>query len=221
MLKITAETEPTFYTLPISGLKNLTQLKTRKETLYNVYKRRTEVQFSYINIQGLCQGKRHQVQKQPLSVFLRSPATFSNSLPLLQTSQEETKLFCWYEHQIHPYFKVGPLQVELLSAHPKTEVVLVHKVLSQRLLAFLRNDTGRDYTVCGFMDPKHCLYSTLWIQPNESDNAFRTLQLASRISGLQTTQNPILLAAQAPGGHHGVHTDSVSLQCARSYAQRS
>ena len=185
-------------------------LRTRKETLYNAYKGRTETKFCELNVHGLCQGKRQQVRDQLFGVYICCNEV-SSSLLLLQTSQEEMKLFCWYEYEIHTYFKVGPLQVELLSMHPKAEVVMIHDVVGQGRLAFLRNDTGRAYVVCesGATDPKECLYSYSWVYGNTSEKALRTLQLMSRISGLKTTSHPLAILAQAPGGYHRVHTDSV------------
>ena len=58
MLKMLGET---FYTVPVSGLRNFTDLKTTKEILYESNKYRTEEQFNEINVIGLCQGKHHQV----------------------------------------------------------------------------------------------------------------------------------------------------------------
>ena len=121
------------------------------------------------------------------------------------------KLFCWHEHRIHPYFRIGPLQVELLSMHPNAEVVMIHKALTQRLLAFLRNDTGRLYSVCRFMEPKVCLHYTWWTHKDASENDLRLHQLAGRISGLKPTERPILIVTHPPGGYHAVHTDSVRL----------
>ena len=127
--------------------------------------------------------------------------------------QEDMKLYCWQEHQIHPYFKVGPLQVELLSRHPKSEVVMYHNVLSQRLSDFLKNDTGRRYVGCwtANQDPKLCLYSKANIYENSSEEALRTIQLTSRITGLKTTKRGIRSHVYAPGGHIAKHTDTVSL----------
>ena len=122
------------------------------------------------------------------------------------------KLYCWHEHQVHPYFKVGPLQVELLSSHPKSEVVMYHNVLSQRLSDFLKNDTGRRYVGCWIdnQDPSVCLYAKANIYENSSADALRTLQLTSRITGLKTAKRAIRSHVFAPGGHISVHSDTVS-----------
>ena len=61
MLNKSAETEQTFYTIPVSELKNWSSIKTRKEMLYYSHKHRTEEKFASLNLHGLCQGKRHQV----------------------------------------------------------------------------------------------------------------------------------------------------------------
>ena len=68
------ENEPTFYTLPVAQLKNLSNMKTTKEVLYGSYKLRSEEEFCDINFSGICQGKRHQVSlKKPVA---QSPACF-------------------------------------------------------------------------------------------------------------------------------------------------
>ena len=123
------------------------------------------------------------------------------------------KLFCWREHEVHPYYKIGPLKVELLSMHPKTEVVVIHHVVIQRLLTFLSNDSSdRTYTTCpnAGMTARECLFATTYVARNVSEDAMLTLELASRISGLKSTERAIMLNAYAPGGHNAVHTDSVS-----------
>ena len=209
------ENEPTFYTLPVAQLKNLSNMKTTKEVLYSSYKLRSEEEFSRSNFHELCKGERHQVRLKKLvtkNSFLIFGPTVQTLGLLWQTSQEEMRLFCWYEHQIHPYFLFGPLQVELLSTHPKTEVVMVHNVLGQQLLAYLGNDTGRNFFYCAWNDPKQCLYSQIWIEGDATETAVRTLRLASRITGLKTNQNRILVNAHVPGGHHDVHLDSVRMQ---------
>ena len=117
------------------------------------------------------------------------------------------QLFCWCEHQIHPYFRVGPLQVELLSMHPKTEVVMVHNVLGERLLGFLRNDTGRHFE---FNLPTPQSTTDFNETSPQGDLRRLILQLASRISGLKTTKEiAIMVNAHPPGGYHHLHKDSV------------
>ena len=117
------------------------------------------------------------------------------------------KLFCWYEHQIHHYFRVGPLQAELLSMHPKPEVVMIHNALGHRLLAFLRSDAGRNYY------PSLSIHANAYLTENSPDDGLRRqmLQLTSRISGLKTNGNPILVKDHAAGGFHKLHMDSVRL----------
>ena len=79
MLKTSVETDQKFYTMPITGLENLSSIKTRKETLYNAYKGQLEDQFLGINSDGLCQGKSHQVINQLLSISSSSfPAGCKN-----------------------------------------------------------------------------------------------------------------------------------------------
>ena len=53
--------EPTFFTMPVANLENLTNITKTKEVLYNSNKLRSELAFDPINLYGICQGKRHQV----------------------------------------------------------------------------------------------------------------------------------------------------------------
>ena len=95
--------------------------------------------------------------------------------------------------------------------HPKPEVVMCHGVVSQELLAFLRNDTGRNYSIGATTasgETVSLLARTL-VYKNHSADAFRTLKLASKITGLNATLRGILVHASGPGGHNSAHTDSV------------
>ena len=111
--------------------------------------------------------------------------------------------------------KIRPLPAELMTMHPKMEVVVYHGILSQRLMTYLRNDTGRDYTVTasrpgGDTESKQCLSTNFVAYKNESEHALRTLQLVSMTTGLNTLRRPIFLQSYRAGGHYAAHTDSVS-----------
>ena len=75
------------------------------------------------------------------------------------------------------------------------------------MLASLRNDTGRhfDYNKYGHAEG--------YVTENSPEDGLRSriLQLASRISGLKTADNAVLLNVHAPGGYHSAHIDSVIL----------
>ena len=95
--------------------------------------------------------------------------------------------------------------------HPKPEVVMYHDVIGQGLLAFLRNDTGRNYTwnTGAETDSNGNLLADTMFHKNDSADAFRILKLAHRITGLNAMWRGILVDASGPGGHKGAHTDSV------------
>ena len=88
---------------------------------------------------------------------------------------------------------------------------MYHDVISQELLAFLRNDTGRNYTwnTGGETNSKDCLLADTIFHKNESAHAFRLLKLAHRITGVNAMRRGILVDVSGPGGHKGAHTDSV------------
>ena len=90
---------------------------------------------------------------------------------------------------------------------------MFHNVLSRRLTNFLKNDKGRQY-FARWIDSEHLkvyLYTMANIYENTSEDALRALQLTSRITGLKTTKRPIRSHVYAPGGHIGVHADTVRL----------
>ena len=131
----------------------------------------------------------------------------------MQTIQERSKLFCWSEHQVHPYFRIRPLQVELMTLHPKMEVVVYHGILSQRLIGYLRNDQGRNYNVAsslpGGATDTNCLSAYFMAYGNESEDALRMLKLVSMTTGLNALRRPIFIQSFKPGSHYSAHTDSV------------
>ena len=86
---------------------------------------------------------------------------------------------------------------------------MVHNVLGPRRLGFLMNDTGRDFE---FNLPS--THTIAEVNTGSPENHLRlwTLELASRLSGLRTTEDTeILVNDHAPGGHHTLHWDSVRL----------
>ena len=135
-----------------------------------------------------------------------------------QSDMERSKLFCWYEHQINPYFRIGPLQLELLTMHPKTEVVIYHNLLGPTDLAFLRNDSGREFKISTSLawfetNSKVRLSATATLSVQNSRQVQHILKLANRATGLSTLRRPLQIHSYQPGGHYSVHTDSVSVFC--------
>ena len=65
---------------------------------------------------------------------------------------------------------------------------MYHDVLSQRVLAFLRNDTGRSYLTCasgvgGEMDTEGCLLASFYAYKNDTQTeALNTMKLARSIN---------------------------------------
>ena len=77
--QIHKENEPTFYTLHVAYLKNLSGKKTTKEVMYSSNKLRSEEEFGDINLRGICQGNRHQVSlNEPTAQF---PSLFVSGRP--------------------------------------------------------------------------------------------------------------------------------------------
>ena len=71
------------------------------------------------------------------------------------------------------------------------------------------NDTGRDFE---FKFPSTHVSADVNASTLNNDLRLWTLQLASRLSGLKTTEEiEILVNEHAPGNHHILHRDSVSI----------
>ena len=84
---------------------------------------------------------------------------------------------------------------------------MVHNVLGQRFLGFLRNDPGQQFTYTSLHSYTHVNQSS-----PQDDLRRLTLRLASRVSGLKATEEAaVLVNAHPPGGHHHLHNDSVRL----------
>ena len=111
---------------------------------------------------------------------------------------------------------IGPLQVELLSMHPQTEVVVYHNILGKKLLEFLRNDTGREFLVSavslgGETNTRVRLSATSFLYGEDPEEVPRVLKLVSRATGLSTIRRALHIHSYEPGGHYAAHTDSVRL----------
>ena len=94
---------------------------------------------------------------------------------------------------------------------------MYHDVLSQSLLAFLRDDTGWSYTTCartdagGETNPKSCLLAAAWLYKEDSVDALRILKLTHRLTGLNVVRRGAMVHESGPGGHNAMHTDSVRI----------
>ena len=142
-----------------------------------------------------------------------------------QSPAEKSKLFCWHETKVHPYWKIGPLRAEFLSLHDKAEVVQYHDILTATAVAFLRNGTNRKQHVAEvnqgtvvkgnkYVIKSDSRLSTIsWLPLNRSTETIRFANLVKRVTGLDVlghAQSILQMATYGPGGHYDVHTDSVS-----------
>ncbi|CAG7728742.1 unnamed protein product [Allacma fusca] len=138
-----------------------------------------------------------------------------------QTEEEKSKLFCWYEREVHPSYKISPVKAEWLSLRPKADVVYFHDIISDRLMNSLINFTYENGAREALMNPygelyidplhRHVLYA--WADPHENKAAMYTSELAERITGLKIvnkTEGPHLrISGYAPGGHRSYHHDTM------------
>ncbi|CAG7730765.1 unnamed protein product, partial [Allacma fusca] len=109
--------EPKFFDKPINQVSQPEVRLTRKAIQYEAFNMKTETNFAEINFWGICEGKSHQ------------------------TDQEKSRLFCWYEHTIHPSFLISPVKSELHSAFPKIEIVQYHDIINDEIIKALENVT--------------------------------------------------------------------------------
>lgn len=191
LLKSSHDSDPKFYVSPVSTVNDLSSMKTRNQVQYDKYKLQNELEFAAVNFRGICQGKAHQ------------------------TAKADGKLFCWYEWEVDPYWKIAPIKAELLSMHPKTEVVQYHDVLPPKLAAFLTNDTGREYVVSqsALQDPNDRMSATFWIELDSSKEAEYFAKIVSKITGLNVIYRrgttDLQIASYTPGSHYSIHPDTV------------
>ncbi|CAG7728741.1 unnamed protein product [Allacma fusca] len=138
-----------------------------------------------------------------------------------QAEREKSELFCWYEREIHPSYKIAPIKAEWLSLRPKADVVYFHDIISDRLMNFLmnftyENATGITYTneLTGelFVDPLPRQVVFAWAYPDDNEVTLYASKLAERITGLKIKRinGPgQRMTLYAPGGHRAYHHDSL------------
>ena len=115
---------------------------------------------------------------------------------------------------MHPYLKIGPIKIELMSMHPHAEVLLFHDVLGEKLKAHLRNDTNRGFIVStdtdsDANDAKVRIAATSSIPATTSAEMRKIFHIMERITGLNPWKQPFKLNSYTPGGHFAAHSDSV------------
>ena len=135
----------------------------------------------------------------------------------MQTEAEKRKLFCWHETEIHPFYKIGPIKLELLSMRPKMEVLIFHDVLGQTGLSFLLNSTNLEFytsSTFGGSNPIVRLSSVAWVLLDRSPEGRRILKMISSMTGLIVERvdghAAIQIASYTPGCHYSSHPDTVS-----------
>jgi len=64
----------------------------------------------------ICSGGNFQVKFKV--VFLRPLTISPHGERLFQSEDTKSELSCWYDHNLHPEFRLSPLKVELLSMSP-------------------------------------------------------------------------------------------------------
>lgn len=70
----------------------------------------------------------------------------------LQTEEEKKNLRCWLEQKAHPYWKINPLKVELLSENPL--VYQVYDFIGNKLIQKMQNETLSGLTRSEVIDVK-------------------------------------------------------------------
>ena len=123
-----------------------------------------------------------------------------------------SKLFCWYETEIHPYCKIRPIKMEIHSMHPKSEVIEYHDVLGAQLIKYLRNDTRREFIVAttdgyGVTDPRVRMSAAYFLYKYEEFE--RLSHLVSVVTGLKTGGASLNINSYTTGGHFAPHKDAV------------
>ncbi|CAG7720043.1 unnamed protein product [Allacma fusca] len=138
-----------------------------------------------------------------------------------QTAQEKSKLFCWYEREIHLSYTIGPIKAEWLSLHPKPEVVQFYDIITDRVMDSLRYFAYDNATRDGIIEENDPVVSPLERQiifafpdPETNKESMYVSQLTERITGLKLVNKtggvPLRLTGYGPGGHRGKHLDAPS-----------
>ena len=104
--------------------------------------------------------------------------------------------------------------MEIHSTLPKSQVVEYHDVLGEELMAYLRNDSGREFFVStskgyGATDTRARISAAHFMRDEKSTEFRRIQTLVTRVTGLKIEREGLNINSYAPGGHFAIHTDSV------------
>ncbi|CAG7835352.1 unnamed protein product [Allacma fusca] len=181
-----------FFHNPLSEIRNRDQRITGKSMMYQELEANITESKNYDNmLWGVCRGK------------------------IQQTNEQKSKLFCWYEKEIHSSYKIGPIKAEFLSIRPYPDIVQFYDVLSDRAMEDLRNygqeNSFRIVMSNGEFDP---LKSAI-IGSEDKKLAYlesaRTVGSMNRLSKLKalkpSSRLPFYYYAYPPGTARGRHYD--------------
>ena len=176
------------------------------------------------------QRRRRAGDAEHTELMVHTSGTFlcvhNNCRLFSQPSSDKSKLFCWYETEVHPAFKIGPHKVELLSRLPRPEIVMFHDLISKKALAHLKNE-AKNAVFYAYRDTsgKPKTGTKLHMSSIASLPAFwatkhvdRTID---RLTGLTSNRNRqdsgLQLNLFAPAGNHHIFPQSVAAILSRIF----
>ena len=138
----------------------------------------------------------------------------------LQTEQVKSELFCWYETEMNPMWKINPLKAELLSSRPLI-VVQYYDIIGDYAIKKIRTTAGTRLTRSKvFEDVNKQVVNPVRTSVNTflfdtEDPLFaKVAKTVGYITGLEVREaysaEALQVASYSSGGHYLVHQDPVS-----------
>ncbi|CAG7834023.1 unnamed protein product, partial [Allacma fusca] len=127
-----------------------------------------------------------------------------------QKEQEKSNLFCWYEGEIHPSYKIGPIKAEFYSRFPKPEVVQYYDIINDDIVDLIINFAilQSEEKIRGVDFENERFGGRLYY---EERVAQKLLRIIMRLTGLETLNDevefPLSIFLYLPGTDKNRHLD--------------
>lgn len=181
---------------------------------------RSESYHAYFHL--VCSGRNFQVNSLNCNLILIFKCLLHN-FHCFQTEEEKSKLSCWYERSLNPYWYIGPLKFESLNQDPP--IRRVYDFFGEKVMNLLKSHAHLNMEQSGVSIGDGQGGSKLSpvrtsTEAHLSDKRLRCLiRLTKRLELLTgyriyppTASSSYLVACYSSSHHYDPHTDPVSFK---------
>jgi hypothetical protein len=128
----------------------------------------------------------------------------------IQTVEDRSRLYCWYDTTSNPYWRINPLKKELLNRSPP--LIQIYDVISESWIQYLTKTAlpTLQRAPLARATPRTATYAWLGDDDIPAAPFSRRLELITDLYVVGDAASEYLqIAAYAFGGHVSTHVDSV------------